>query len=80
MRKNKVIRSKHNDLLNFLLFEEHELSKEYVDKCKKFFKELENKQKQMEVNNDWTITINTIRVEGDCISTININDNTKDKR
>lgn len=52
MRKNKVIRSKHDDLLNFLLFEEHELSKEYVDKCKKFFKELENKQKQMEVNND----------------------------
>lgn len=52
MKKNRVIRSRHNDLLNFLIFEEHELSKKYLDKCKKFFKELENKQKNKEVNND----------------------------
>lgn len=52
MKKNRVIRSRHNDLLNFLIFEEHELSKKYVDKCIKLFKELENKQKNKEVNND----------------------------
>lgn len=52
MKKNKVIRSKHNNLLNYFLFDEKYLSKKYLDKCKKFFKELENKQKNKEVNND----------------------------
>tara|TARA_R110001583_G_scaffold51549_1_gene161021 strand:+ start:473 stop:637 length:165 start_codon:yes stop_codon:yes gene_type:complete len=38
MRK---IRSKHNNLLNYFLYDDKYLSKEYIKKCKKFFKEIE---------------------------------------
>lgn len=48
----KKVRSKHNNLLNYLLYNDKYLSKQYVNKCKKFFKELDNKQKQMDVKND----------------------------
>ena len=41
MRK---VRSKHNNLLNYFLYDEKYLSKKYVSKCKKFFKELNKKQ------------------------------------
>lgn len=34
-----MVRSKHNNLLNYFIFNESELSKVYVNKCKKFFKE-----------------------------------------
>jgi hypothetical protein len=34
-----MVRSKHNNLLNYFIFSEPELSKEYVNKCKKFLKE-----------------------------------------
>lgn len=34
-----MIRSKHNNLLNYFIYSERELSIEYVNKCKKFFKE-----------------------------------------
>tara|TARA_R110002012_G_scaffold3753_1_gene17591 strand:+ start:796 stop:939 length:144 start_codon:yes stop_codon:yes gene_type:complete len=40
MRK---IRSKHNNLLNYFLYDDKYLSKEYIKKCKKFFKEIERK-------------------------------------
>jgi len=49
MRK---IRSKHNNLLNYFLYDEKYLSKKYVNNCKKFFKDLKDKQetnKQSEV-------------------------------
>ena len=32
----KKIRSKHNDLLNYFMYDDRELSKEYVKKSKKF--------------------------------------------
>ena len=41
----KKVRSKHNNLLNYFLYDNKYLSKKYVDNCKKFFKDLENKQK-----------------------------------
>ena len=31
-----TIRSKHNDLLNYFLYDEKDLSKAYVRKCKNF--------------------------------------------
>ena len=31
-----TIRSKHNNLLNYFLYDEKDLSKAYVRKCKKF--------------------------------------------
>ena len=39
----KVI-SKHNDLLNYFLYDDKYLSKKYLSKCKKFFKELSKKK------------------------------------
>ena len=35
-----TVRSKHNDLLNYFLHDDKDLSKAYVKKCKKFLKEL----------------------------------------
>ena len=40
-----TIRSKHNNLLNYFLYNDKDLSKDYVRKCKKFLKEL---KKQMD--------------------------------
>ena len=40
-----TVRSKHNNLLNYFLYDKKDLSKTYVRKCKKFLKEL---KKQME--------------------------------
>lgn len=33
----KKVRSKHNDLLNYFLYDNKYLSKEYKDSCKEFF-------------------------------------------
>ena len=38
-----TIRSKHNNLLNYFLYDDKDLSKKYVKKCKKFFKEIKIK-------------------------------------
>ena len=38
------IKSKHNNLLNYFLYDHKYLSKEYLKKCKKFFKELKLKK------------------------------------
>ena len=32
----KVIRSKHNDLLNYFLYPDNKLSNAYIKKCRKF--------------------------------------------
>ena len=40
-----TVRSKHNNLLNYFLYNDKDLSKDYVRKCKKFLKEL---KKQMD--------------------------------
>ena len=44
-----TVRSKHNNLLNYFLYDDKDLSKAYLRKCKKFLKEL---KKQMEKNNE----------------------------
>ena len=36
-----TIRSKHNDLLNYFIYDDKELSKEYVKKSKRFLKNLD---------------------------------------
>ena len=38
------VRSKKNNLLNYFLYKDSELSPAYVASCKKFFKELERKK------------------------------------
>ena len=40
----KKIRSKHNDLLNYFIHDERDLSPAYVASCRKFFKELSAKR------------------------------------
>jgi len=37
------VRSKHNDLLNYFIHDERDLSPAYVASCRKFFKELKVK-------------------------------------
>ena len=39
-----TIRSKHNDLLNYFIYEDKDLSKEYVKKSRKFLKSIDNKK------------------------------------
>ena len=41
----KKIRSKKNDLLNYFIHDHKYLSKDYLRSCKKFFKEINIKQK-----------------------------------
>tara|TARA_Y100000289_G_C3885725_1_gene131146 strand:+ start:427 stop:609 length:183 start_codon:yes stop_codon:yes gene_type:complete len=38
------IRSKHSDLLNYFVYDDKDLSKEYVRKSKKFLKSIKNKK------------------------------------
>ena len=38
------IRSKHNDLLNYFIYEDKDLSKEYVKKSRKFLNSIKNKK------------------------------------
>ena len=42
--KRKKVRSKHNDLMNYFIHDERDLSPAYVKHCEKFLKELSNKQ------------------------------------
>ena len=44
MENTKKIRSKHNNLLNYFIHDKRDLSKAYIDKCEKFFKELKKKK------------------------------------
>ena len=39
-----TIRSRHNDLLNYFIYEDKDLSKEYVKKSRKFLKSIDNKK------------------------------------
>jgi hypothetical protein len=45
--RNKKVRSKHNNLLNYFLYDDSELSLAYVKSCKKFFKEIIRKDKML---------------------------------
>ena len=42
--KQKKIRSKHNDLLNYFIHDRRDLSPAYVRSCEKFFRELGEKR------------------------------------
>ena len=44
-----MIKSKHNNLLNYFLYDNKNLSKAYVKKCEKFFKELKTKKENEKV-------------------------------
>jgi hypothetical protein len=48
------VRSKHNDLLNYFLHSDSELSPAYVAKCKKFFKEIEKKNENKRSRKNYT--------------------------
>lgn len=39
-----TIRSKHDNLLNYFIYEDKDLSKEYVKKSRKFLKSIDNKK------------------------------------
>ena len=39
-----MIRSKHNNLLNYFVHDKRDLSRAYVKKCEKFLKEISDKQ------------------------------------
>ena len=43
------VRSKHNDLMNYFIHAERDLSPAYVASCRKFFKELSNKRQAASV-------------------------------
>ena len=45
----RKIRSKHNDLMNYFIHDERDLSPAYVASCRKFFKELSSKQQAASV-------------------------------
>ena len=44
-----TIRSKHNDLMNYFIHDERDLSPAYVASCRKFLKELSDKQQAASV-------------------------------
>ena len=39
-----TIRSKHDNLLNYFIYDDKDLSKEYVKKSRKFLKNIDNKK------------------------------------
>ena len=44
-----LIRSKHNDLLNYFVHDKRDLSRAYVKSCEKFLKEISDKQQATSV-------------------------------
>ena len=44
-----TIRSKHNDLLNYFIHDERDLSPAYLASCRKFLKELSSKHQAASV-------------------------------
>ena len=41
-----TVRSKHNNLLNYFLYDKKDLSTAYIKSCDKFFKEIETNNKE----------------------------------
>lgn len=52
-----TVRSNHNNLLNYFLYDKKDLSKEYKRKCDKFFKEIETNNKEYRIKNEKTIKL-----------------------
>ena len=40
MRKIRKVRSNHNSLFNYFIYDKEDLSKEYVNKCERFIDDL----------------------------------------
>ena len=45
-----MIRSKHNDLLNYFIHDKQDLSPAYVKSCEKFFRELGKKRNKFQAS------------------------------
>ena len=60
-----TIRSKHNDLLNYFICDNENLSKEYVRKSENFLKEISDKQKRnaLKYPNDFEVVNGKLRVK-----------------
>ena len=60
-----TIRSKHNDLMNYFICDNKDLSKEYVKKSENFLKEISDKQKRntLKYPNDFEVVNNELRVK-----------------
>ena len=54
-----TVRSKHNNLLNYFLYDEKYLSKTYVKKCKCFLNSISNKPNKGDVYGNDTIQTTT---------------------
>ncbi len=60
-----TIRSKHNNLMNYFIYNNKDLSKEYVKKSEKFLKETSDKQKRntLKYPKDFEVINNELRVK-----------------
>ena len=64
------IRSKHNNLLNYFICDHRHLSKAYVRKCKKFFKEFRaaNASSVRRIEKTQSVTEPLIPVRNPCVT------------
>ena len=60
-----TIRSKHNDLMNYFICDNKDLSKEYVKKSENFLKEISDKQKRntLKYPKDFEVVNHELRVK-----------------
>ena len=56
-----TIRSKHNNLLNYFIHDERDLSPAYVASCRKFLKELSAKQQAASVKQSPQLNVLTTK-------------------
>ena len=52
-----TVRSKHNNLLIYFLYDKKDLSKEYKRKCEIFFKEIETNNKEYRIKNEKNVKL-----------------------
>ena len=52
-----TVRSKHNNLLNYFLYDKKDLSKAYKRKCEIFFKEIEINNKEYRIKNEKNVKL-----------------------
>ena len=52
--RQKKIKSKHNNLLNYFIHDRRDLSPAYVRSCEKFFRELGKKRKKFKASSNAT--------------------------
>jgi len=60
-----TIRSKHNDLMNYFICDNKDLSKKYIKKSENFLKEISDKQKRntLKYPNDFEVVNHELRVK-----------------